>query len=191
MALSSPNRAGSVDFSARPRHKAWMRRLLLLATLLLSACGEPVPSGNGSAVARDDGPDTVTPSARPVRVGELGPNFAACSAAGTTRHLEPGEPLPVRSAPFDTAAQTGAVAAGARFFVCSRSLDQKWFGIVYAPSGQLEARCGVEDPLTAGRNYAGPCASGWVSTPFVRLIDGEAPQLPQALPEPAAANKSS
>lgn len=152
-----------------------MRRSVLLFALMLSACAQPVPAGNGSADANDSAPDTVTPSAAAVRVGEMGANFAACAAAGTTRHLEAGERLPVRSAPFEDAAETGAVAAGGRFFVCARSIDQKWFGIVYDASGRLEARCGVTDPVPARRVYAGPCASGWVSTPFVRLVDGDAP----------------
>jgi hypothetical protein len=162
-----------------------MRRLLLALAFLLSGCGEPVPNGNAAADGNDAAPDLVTPVARPVRVGELGANFAACPADGTTRHLEAGEALPVRSAPFDTAGETGRVAAGARFFVCTRSLDQKWFGIVYDASGKLEPRCGVADPLAARRDYAGPCASGWVSTPFVRLVAGDAP-APSAMPAEAA-----
>jgi hypothetical protein len=161
-----------------------MRRLLLLLGFALSACGEPVPNGNSSAAGNDESPDVVTPVARAVRVGELGPNFAACPADGATRHLEPGAALPVRAAPFDTAAETGRVAADGRFFVCTRSLDQKWFGIVYDASGKLDARCGVSDPLPARRDYAGPCQSGWVSTPFVRLVSGDAPA--PSVPSPEA-----
>ena len=167
-----------------------MRRSLpLLTSFLLAACGQAVPVGNSAADANDSAPDTVTPSATPVRVGELGANFAACGAAGTTRHLETGERLPVRSAPFETAAQTGEVAAGARFFVCTRSVDQQWMGIVYDASGRLDPRCGVADPVADRRDYAGPCASGWVSTPFVRLVAGDAPQLGNQSEEPAAGNK--
>jgi hypothetical protein len=166
-----------------------MRRgLPLLTSFLLAACGQAVPVGNAAADANDTAPDTVTPSAAPVRIGELGANFAACGAAGTTRHLETGERLPVRSAPFETAAQTGQVAAGAEFFVCTRSVDQQWLGIVYDASGRLEARCGVGDPVADRRDYGGPCASGWVSAPFVRLVAGDAPRPANPSEEAAAGN---
>jgi hypothetical protein len=146
----------------------------LLPMLALAACGQAVPVGN-STTAGEEAPDTVTPAPVAVRVGELGPNFEACAAAGSTRHLAAPETLPVRASPFDNAAQTGAVAAGGRFFICTRSLDQKWFGIVYDPGGALAPRCGVSDPVASPRAYAGPCASGWVSTPFVKMIAGNEP----------------
>ena len=151
-----------------------MPRRLLLLCLLLAACGEPAKiadrtkdeSANVSA-------DTVTAEARPVRIGELGANFAACSAAGTTRNLTAGEALPVRWAPFDNARETGRVAAGGRFFICTRSLDQKWFGIVFDAGGTLAERCGVSEPVTRRRDYEGPCRSGWVQSAFVKVIAGE------------------
>jgi hypothetical protein len=156
-----------------------MRRPVLLLFLALAACGQAAPVGN-SSVEGEDVPDTVTPAPVPVHVGELGPNFEACAAAGSTRHLASPETLPVRTAPFDNAPQTGAVAAGGRFFICTRSLDQKWFGIVYDPAGALAPRCGVSDPVASPRAYAGPCASGWVSTPFVKMIAGNEPAPPDA-----------
>src|SRR3954451_25051179 len=111
-----------------------MRRLLpFLTGLCLAACGTPVPDGNAALDQNlSNATDTVTPAPVPIRVGEMGPNFEACGSDGTTRHLDPGESLPVRSSPFDNAPQTDAVPAGTRFFVCSRSIDQKWFGIVFA-----------------------------------------------------------
>jgi hypothetical protein len=153
-----------------------MRRLPLLLCLALAACGEPATAPNRSAdEAGNDSADIVTAEARAVRVGELGPNFEACSAAGTTRSLKDGEGLPVRSAPFDEGAETGRVASGARFFVCTRSLDQKWFGIVYDEGGTLAERCGVSEPVTRRRDYDGPCRSGWVQSAFVKLVAGDAP----------------
>src|SRR3954465_14762606 len=117
-----------------------MRLLPLLLLLGVAACGRPVPAGTASLDQNlSNTSDTVTPDPVAVRVGELGPNFAACSAAGTTRHLEAGESLPGPSWRFDNGPQTGAVAAGARFFVCARSIDQKWFGIVYDGKGALSA----------------------------------------------------
>ena len=152
-------------------------RLFLPLTLVLAlaACGQPVPKGNGAAETSAAPPDTVTPEPAPVAIGELGPTLNACAAAGTTRHVDAGGRLPVRSAPFDNAAETGGVSAGGQFFVCARSLDQKWFGIVYDEGGSLAARCGVAEPVAARRVYTGPCRSGWVSSALVKLTAGAAP----------------
>jgi len=153
-----------------------MRPIILLC-LALSACGETATVANRATPANEAAaePAVVTPQARPVRIGELGPNFRACSAAGTTRNLKAGEALPVRSAPFDTAGETGSVAARARFFICTRSHDQKWFGIVFDDGGALAERCGVSEPVTRRRDYDGPCRSGWVQSAFVKVIAGEEP----------------
>jgi hypothetical protein len=157
-----------------------MRRALLLLGLGLASCGDPVAVSNrAEGDSAESAADTVTAAARPVRIGELGPNFAACSAAGTTRNLKPGEALPVRWAPFDNARESGSVPARARFFICARSLDQKWFGIVYDEDGSLAERCGVAEPVTRRRDYDGPCRSGWVQSAFVKVIAGE-PAAPSA-----------
>jgi hypothetical protein len=161
-----------------------MRRALIFPCLALAACGDPAAVGNRAAADEAAGPeaDVVTPGSRAVRIGELGANFRACSAAGTTRNLKAGEALPVRSAPFDNAAEAGSVASTARFFICTRSHDQKWFGIVYDEGGALSARCGVSEPVTRRRDYDGPCNSGWVQSAFVKVIAGD-----EAAPAPAAA----
>ena len=155
----------------------------------LAGCGTSVPDGNASIDQNlANAADTVTPVPIPVRVGELGPNFQACNADGTSRHLEAGQSLPVRSAPFDNAPQTGAVPADARFFVCNRSLDEKWFGIVYDGSGTLADSCGVSGPADTRHDYAGPCRSGWVESAYVKLIAGgdqKPPVANQAAPAPA------
>ncbi|HEX8126577.1 MAG TPA: hypothetical protein VF548_13445 [Allosphingosinicella sp.] len=155
-----------------------MRVPTLLLCLVLSACGDPAtvadrgPRDNGSVPEASAAP----PQLRAVRIGELGANFRACSAAGTTRNLKAGEALPVRSSPFDNAADAGSVASGGRFFICSRSLDQKWFGIVFDEGGALAERCGVSEPVTRRRDYDGPCRSGWVQSAFVKVIAGEEPE---------------
>jgi hypothetical protein len=143
--------------------------------LALAACGgEPVATENvtgGPPSARTDAAP-IAPDAVPVRIGELGPNFAACSAAGTSRHISAGEGLQVRAAPFETAATSGSIPAGARFFVCTRSHDQRWFGVVYEEAGALAPACNVSRPINARRAYDGPCRSGWVSSAFVKVIAG-------------------
>lgn len=105
---------------------------------------------------------------RPVRIGELGPSFAACNARGTAR--AGSDAIAVRAAPYEPALELGSLPAGAHFFVCSRSLDQKWFGIVYDEDGTAAERCGVSRPVPSRRDYAGPCRSGWVSSAAVKLV---------------------
>ena len=161
-----------------------MRAPILILCLVLSACGDPATLAN-RATQEDEAASeaaVVTPGSRPVRIGELGANFRACSAAGTTRSLKAGEALPVRSAPFDNAGETGNVAGGARFFICTRGHDQKWFGIVFDEDGTLAERCGVSEPVTRRRDYDGPCRSGWVQSAFVKVIAGEGP-APSAPPQ--------
>jgi len=158
-----------------------MRSLVLLLVFGLAACGTSVPDGNASTDQNlSNTSDSLTPLPVAVRVGELGPNFPACSADGTTRHLEAGKTLSVRFAPFDIATQTGAVPADARFFVCTRSLDEKWFGIVYDKSGTLAAACGVSEPADTHHDYSGPCQSGWVQSAYVKLIAGDEQPPPVA-----------
>jgi hypothetical protein len=169
-------------------HKAPVLSLLSLLSLL-AACGDSVPAGQTPAQAPGQDRDVPAISApataaRPVRVGEFGPNFAACTGAGTTRNLAPGATLPVRTAPFDNAAAIGSVAPAARFFVCTRSHDQKWLGVVYDESGALTERCGVAEPIAGRRDYEGPCRSGWVESAFVKLIAGAVDQPASALPAP-------
>jgi hypothetical protein len=164
----------AVDFSVDPRQRVGMRRALLLAVIGLTGCGEAVQDDH---FANDMKAERPTPAAAqtdavPVRIGELGPNFDACGAVGTTRNLAEGASLPVRSAPFDSAGQKGEVAAGTRFFVCSRSHDQRWLGVVYEPGGELSTGCGVSSPVASRRNYDGPCRSGWVSSVLVKLVAG-------------------
>ena len=159
--------------------------------LALASCGEPVRDdhfANEAVAPRAEAPDPVE-HVVPVRVGELGPSFAACASAGTTRHLKAGERLPVRAAWFDSAAETGGIVAGQRFFVCTRSHNQKWMGVVYDESGTLSERCAVSSPATARRNYEGPCSSGWVQSAFVRSISGVEQPVQENQAPPAEAQK--
>ncbi len=154
-----------------------MRRAVLpCLALVLAGCGEAVKDDHFAAdrtqVAPAAPPEPLTQPAVPVRIGELGASFDACGTAGTTRNLQPGATLPARAAPFDTAAAAGAIPAGARFFICTRSHDQRWLGVVWNDLGTLGAECGVSSPVTSRRDYAGPCRSGWVPSAFVKLIAG-------------------
>jgi len=151
----------------------------LLLTLALAGCGQPAPGGNGSAGSTTpryerakSGNSLLGEATVPVRVGELGPSFAACAGRGASRDPAGAEPVPVRAAPFDEAAEIDRLPRGASFFICQRTHDQRWSGIVYDEGGTASERCGVTAPVPERRNYAGPCAAGWVPTARVRLVSG-------------------
>ena len=148
-----------------------------MSLALLAGCGEAVEDNHFAEPIDEERiePTPVDTEAVPVRSGELGPSFEACGTAATTRHLTAGQQLAVRAAPYDAAAETGQVAAGGQFFVCARSHDQRWMGIVYDEGGKLASGCGVSSPVASRRDYDGPCRSGWVSSAFVKLIAGNRP----------------
>ena len=169
-----------------------MRRALILLPLILAGCGQPVRDDHFTnaqePAERAPSPPEVAPVVA-VRVGDLGPNFDACSSIGTARRIEAGAGLTLRAGPFDYAEQTGTIPPSARFFVCTRSLDQKWLGIVLHESGQPNPTCGVSEPVTQRRAYDGPCRSGWVASAGVRLVaDVGAPaEANRPEPQPEAA----
>jgi len=161
-----------------------MRHYMLPALALLSACGEAIPDDQFANDGDAAPAEAVTQiAATPVRIGELGPNFDACGAVGTTRRVAAGEVLPVLAAPFSAAAQTASLPSGGRFFICSRSLDQKWLGVVFDEASGIASGCGVDRPVSSRRAYAGGCRSGWVSSALVKTIaGGGAPPIP-AVPD--------
>ena len=163
-----------------------MRAGLLIASALLlltaSCSGDEdwnVSEGSSTPAYQrlEDDPTLLGNTTVPVRVGELGPSFAACNAEGAVREFSGGEPIAVRAAPFDQAQETGRINAGSRFFICSRSIDQRWLGIVFHPTGQPNRACGVSAPAARRRDYEGPCESGWVPSAQVQLVSG-AEELP-------------
>ncbi len=116
------------------------------------------------------------PDERPVRIGEGGPRFDACQAVGKVADLRSAK-LSVRIAPFDSAKEKESLSEGQIVFICTRSHDQQWLGIVYDNSATPDADprsvdCGVSSPVRSKRNYDGPCKSGWVESTFVKLVAG-------------------
>ena len=156
------------------------QRAFALAVLLLAAgaCRDRTAAdqdGQGSttpAYERAEETSILDETVTAVRIGELGPNFAACTGRGRPRVRAGSGPVPVRAAPFEQAQQVDSLQPDARFFLCSRSLDQRWFGIVYDEGQQVSERCGVSRPISGRRDYEGPCAAGWVPSALVTLTSG-------------------
>lgn len=172
---------------------------LLPLVFSLAACAETskveddLPGSQTDAVnptgrtAGESGRVSANPGERPVRIGEGGPRFDACQAVGRVAGIRGGE-LDVLIAPFDSADKKDSIAEGTRVFICTRSHDQQWFGVVYAEPAPVQAAgegnelaappamdladCGVSSPVRSKRNYDGPCQSGWVESNFVKLVAG-------------------
>lgn len=157
------------------------RGLPFLLLLLFSGCyDQPVADNFGSTTPRiaprPQSNSVLGETETPVRIGELGRSFAACNAQGAVNTRTAAEGVVVRAAPFDQARETGRLATDATFFICTRSLDQRWMGVVYGPSGRADRACDVSAPVPSRRDYAGPCEAGWIPSAQVRLTSGvEAP----------------
>jgi len=161
-----------------------IQKLFILPLLFasVSACSETTKVSDDLAGAQTNSANPTgrtervgsSPGERPVRIGEGGPRFDACQALGQISGLR-GEELDVLIAPFDSAETKDTVRRGQQVHICTRSHDQQWFGIVYAPmpgEGEEAVDCGVSSPVRSKRNYDGPCNSGWVESNFVKLIAG-------------------
>lgn len=154
------------------------RFLPALALVLLAACSDPSATNGsyGSTTPRYERPaedaNLLSDSVTPVRIGELGPNFAACNGHGEVRERAVESAIQVRAAPFEPARQVAQLPLGSTFFICSRSLDQRWLGVVYDRDGHASHACGVSAPVSTRREYEGPCESGWVPSAQVRLVSG-------------------
>lgn len=167
-----------------------MMRTIIPAALIcftVSACSETTQVSDDLQESQTDivNPTGRTervgsnPGERLVRIGEGGPRFDACQAAGRVTGLR-GSELDVRIAPFDSAKSKDSLSQGQFVYVCTRSHDQQWLGIVYDTSAvpadgegvTQRTDCGVSTPVRSKQNYAGPCKSGWVESTFVKLVAG-------------------
>ncbi|WP_010218458.1 hypothetical protein [Sphingomonas sp. PAMC 26621] len=148
-----------------------MNRTATALCLLLAACSPGGGFGNDAGLY-DTNTTAPAPGVQPVQIGEGGSAFQACAGLGEVVNLSPGGEayLPLRAAPFAEADEVARLGAGTRVFRCTRSLDQRWQGVVVVPADGSE--CGVAAPIAAPRPYAGPCKSGWALTGFIRPIAG-------------------
>lgn len=162
-----------------------MRGVLILF-LLLCACSdssdvlEQLPNSSVAGAPREDMPETRLEAkiSRPVTIGEDGPRLDACGATGQVVRVG-ARGLAVRAAPFADAQEGDRLAEGARVHICTRSLDQKWLGVVVpvqvvgdVANATAPIDCGVTEPADHKQPYDGPCPSGWVSSASIRLIAG-------------------
>lgn len=168
---------------------------LSLISLTATACSETTKveddlAGAQTSTSNPTGREEraeVNPAEKPVRIGLGGQRFDACQGVGRVQGVRGGE-LDVRIAPFDSAKAKATISNGQQVWICTRSHDQQWMGIVYddgVPETTAEggatadepvqsslADCGVSSPVRSKRNYDGPCKSGWVASNFVKLIAG-------------------
>ncbi|MAP45312.1 MULTISPECIES: hypothetical protein [Sphingobium] len=159
-------------------------RIVPALMLVLAACSqsndvyEELPNSSLAGAPREVVPDSRIEStlARPVTIGEDGPRLDACGVMGQVTRAG-GNGLALRAAPFAEAKSVATLAEGARLHVCTRSIDQKWLGVVVRPTpaegdSAPPLDCGVSSPVDRKQAYEGPCASGWVASAYVRLIAG-------------------
>lgn len=160
-------------------------RSVLSLLLMLCACSdssdvlEQLPNSSIAGAPREDMPETRLEATltRPVTIGEDGPRLDACGAMGQAARVGSGG-LVIRAAPFAEAREVGRMGEGVRAHVCTRSLDQRWLGVIVPPAAPEGANataavdCGVSDPVDHKRAYDGPCLSGWVSSAGIRLVAG-------------------
>lgn len=148
-----------------------MNRSLLAFALLLSACSREAAFSNDPSLYQSNSA-SLTPGVQAVRVGDGGPSYPACASTGLVVNVSPeGEAyLPVRAAPFAEADEVAKLGNGAKIFLCQRSIDQRWQGVVVPPVAAPASDCGVATAVASPRAYAGPCRSGWVLSGFVRPV---------------------
>ncbi|MDZ7588998.1 MAG: hypothetical protein U5J78_07670 [Parasphingorhabdus sp.] len=168
-----------------------IKTLILTALLIaLASCqqtarvSEEQREAQSGATRENSDPESVTPPLKPVRIGEGGPRFDACQSIGQTNAPDGGM-LDVRPSPFDDAKSVGQIPSGRLVYICTRSIDQQWLGIVYddtpapvaaadiaSPPKRGPGDCGVSSPVRSKQNYSGPCKSGWVESTYVVLVAG-------------------
>jgi hypothetical protein len=149
-----------------------MKILIPLACLLLAACSQSVGMGNDDEALLNTNGEPMVAGTRAVQIGEGGPGFAACATVARVVNISAtGETyLPLRAAPFLEAGEVLRLPNDARLLVCTRSIDQRWQGVVVPPANAPETDCGVGTPVASPRAYGGPCISGWVASAFVRAV---------------------
>jgi hypothetical protein len=111
---------------------------------------------------------------QPVIIGLGGPNLDACGSNARVVGLNPhGDNfLAVKSAPRMDAPRIDKLGPDFEVYVCQKSKDGKWAGVVYEPDGQPSANCRVTGPADRPQPYSGRCQSGWVYSKYIDVYAG-------------------
>lgn len=113
------------------------------------------------------GPGAYAGASGPLAVTVGGdPGAPACPLQATVAGLRAGNSLAVRAGPGTSFARVGRLGNRDRVYLCDRSGNAGWVGIVFARDGALD--CGLSNPIAQARPYSGPCASGWVRSNYLR-----------------------
>ena len=160
--LASPGASEQVDCKLPPQIRSLGRNVTYLAAgrlvrISAAECGQRGGTWNGR------GPGKLAGAGGPLAVTVGGDDGAACPLQGTVAGLRGGSTLAVRAGPGTGFARVDRLANGSRVYLCDRSGDAGWVGIVYGA-----ADCGLGGPITPPRAYAGACQSGWVRSNYLR-----------------------
>jgi len=164
-AANSPPPAGNapiVDCRLPPQIRSLGRNVTYLAAGRLvqvpaAECGQRGGTWSGGGPGSHAG--AKAPLAVTVGVDGNGP---ACPLQATVSGLHSGT-LTVRAGPSGGFERVDRLHNGTRVFLCDRSGDAGWAGIVYG-SGD----CGLSAPIARPRAYSGACRSGWVRSDYLR-----------------------
>ncbi len=147
-----------------------MHRLFLASLLPLAGCNFSDVETQERAPEPVATPQALAPAPRPVRIGEGGPGFAACQSRGVVALPDAGGAAAiVRAAPFAEADAVVEIGDGVAMQICTRTLDQRWLGVVVTPASAPDTDCGVRMRIDRPRDYDGPCPAGWIAANGVRL----------------------
>ena len=159
-ALAAPDQDEVVECKLPPQIRSLGSRVTYLAagrivSITVSECKQRGGSWNGR------GPGAYAGAPRPLGV-TVGGDGEACPAQAAVA-VRGGAMLSVRSGPGTVFQRLDRLANGTRVFVCDRSGERGWVGIVYGPGD-----CGLSAPISPPRAYSGACHSGWVRSDFLR-----------------------
>ncbi len=142
--------------------KQQLSLVTIIAALSLSACGKPdeaaLAKGDAAFKGQTIDGQLQAVASRPVMVGQGGPRAAACPA----RAMPAADALTVHWSTDANAPAKAEIAADTVVAQCER--DGPWSGVVFPAFGQEIDECYLAEPVTAPREYQGPCRWGWAET---------------------------
>jgi hypothetical protein len=108
---------------------------------------------------------------RPTIPVMIGGQEASEGCAGTaTISIRAGTRLNVRAGPGLTHPVIARLSDGQRVSICQRR--EGWVGVLVLRTGPGASDCQASDAGPKPMPYAGPCASGWITAKYVRMLAG-------------------